>query len=185
MRSVNEAIAILEAGSEDYLDQWDAIQEVQEFLDSVKSSLDGMAGETLYPKTADIPTDTLATKIAEYCEELVNRRCEPLERDLAAATAIWPDVRKALRAAGMNFPFEDAPSIGSSGEVSVYLSNHGAPFSVRKKAEAIKAARKYGAGGYWSVTDYIQWLNGGGKIFEQAMANYGYSPHKGLEVKFR
>lgn len=185
MRSINDAISMLEAGSEDYLDQWDAIQQVQEFLAGVKSSLDGMAGEMLYPQTADIPTDTLAAKIAEFCEELVNRRREPLERDLAAATAIWPDVRKAMRAAGMNNTLHDAPSIGPNGEVSVYLSKHGAPFSVSKKADAIKAARKYGADGYWSVTDYIQWLNGGGPIFEKTMANYGYSPHKGVEAKFR
>jgi len=173
-------------GTLDYVEQWEAIQEIQHVLDETKESLDGMAGETLYPKTADIPTETLAAKIAEYCEELYERRKEALEREAMAANAIWPDVAKALSAAGMNAPFSHVVmmSPGIPYRLSLFLSDNGAPYEVRKKADAIEAAQKYGASGYWTVPEYIQWLHGGGPIFEKAMGDYGYSPHKGVKGRF-
>lgn len=186
MKSVADALSRLEIFEGiDYDEQWQAIQEIQHFLDGKKEDLDGIAGETLYPTTVDIPTEKLASKIAEYCEELYERRKEALERDAMAVTAIWPDIAKALRVAGMNAPFCKQPMMSPDNTIlGLSLSQNGAPYSVSKKAEAIESAKKYGADGWFTVPDYIQWLHGGGPIFEKAMERYGYSPHKGVKGRF-
>lgn len=172
---------ILNVGG-DYTETWEAVQILQALLNDTKEDLEG-ACETgcLYPTTADISTEELASKIKEYCDELTGRDREKLDRDIDAARAIWPDIREALQQKGKNIPIgKPVVSPCTDKRIGIFLKDSGRlyPYKVRRKSIAIRESALHGYHGWWTVPDYILWLHDAGPIMEASMRDYGYKTPK-------
>lgn len=126
------------------------------------------------------PDEEIARIAADCIAELNARVRQSRERSLSAAQASWPELERALKAAGCLIG-HIVPQ-GHSGrpwlpewstEPGCYLAD-GPWEKPKRKAEAIAYARKYGDGGFASVSELWLWAHGGGPIIERAMREMGF-----------
>ena len=162
----------------DWQQQWDAIQEVQWWLDELKQDLQIDSGpERLYPTTSDIPSEELALKIKEFSIELATREQEALQRDLVAARKIWSTLRDSLHKMKPEAEIYGEPQV-VNGRVSVFLKSGKGRYDIKRKAEAIEFALNRGSGGWYTISDFYLWLAGSGPIVENTIKACGYASLK-------
>ena len=129
-----------------------------------------------WPKTEDVPYETLTQKVVEFCGELNRREHENRERSLVAAMEIWPSLKQALRAKGrvigLNGLAEPRLPEWSDQPVVALHGYYGK--KPQTKRQAMKIALTVGDGSWATIGELWLWVGDGGPIVERTLAQYGF-----------
>ena len=138
--------------------------------------MDSRENETQWPETKKVPNDGLAQKILEFCQELNRRKGESRDRSLAAAEAIWPILKAALREKGRKIGLNGLaepilPHWAQEPVVAIagYYGN-----KPKTKAGVMEIALSVGDGSWATIGDLWLWVGGGGPIVDRTLQKYGF-----------
>ncbi len=123
-------------------------------------------------------TEVLMKLVHGSIKELQRRWEESQENTLAAAKAIWPDLRKALgqkaRRIGRNGFAE--PLVTEWANQPVVPTEGWSGRKPKTRAKALEIALKFGDGHWATIGELWLWVEGGGPIVTRTLQKFGYLP---------